>query len=395
MDKQEFFHDTVVIHLAGDVGPRRVEYGEEPESLFAMAHKKIKEADISFCHLERILSTRGCMQHRDRPTWYGRHHPDNVKSLVFAGFNVVSHAANNCFDYGPEALLDTLEILKINNIQVTGAGKDIQEARQPAIIEKKGVKVGFLSFCSVMAEEYEAREEKPGCTPIRVSTFYEVQDPQPGNPPKIITIPLEDDVKAMEEDIQKLRNKVDVLIVSQHWGTHQYGVISMYQPVVGHRAIDAGADLIVGHHSGLIHHIEQYKGKFIFYALGNFALETPHHLKPPPGAFSKRISSTHIKWDVEPGWERYPGPRERRYVIMVRCTIRDGTIQKISFLPVYINQRAEPEFLTSADTRFHEVFNYTDKMCKELGTNLTVKGDEVIVYDSSGGKRYEVNGIKD
>ncbi|MFC1930479.1 CapA family protein [Chloroflexota bacterium] len=375
--------DALVLHMTGDVAPRRVEYGETPESIFAMTHKKIKEADISFCHLERNLSTRGCMQYRNRPTWYGRHHPDNVKALAFAGFNIVSHASNNCFDYGPDALLETLEVLAANNIKVIGAGKDISDARKPVIFTKKGVKIGFLAYCSVMDVEYEAREDKPGCNPIRVSTYYEIHDPQPGNIPRIITIPLEDDVRAMEEDIQKLRKQVDVLVVSQHWGTHQAGVLATYQPVVGHRAIDAGADLVVGNHAGVIKAIEIYRGKVIFYSLGNFALETPHHVKPPPGVFSKSTSTPDGSRYSEPGWERYPGPKERRYCMMARCIIKEKTIRKISFLPACVNRLAEPEFVSRSDPRFEEVLNYAERWSKEMGTKLTVSGDEVVVYDSS------------
>lgn len=379
MSKQASSKDTIVIHAAGDAGPRRVEYGEAPESIFAMVAKKIKEADVRFCHMERNLSTRGCFQYRDHTSWYGRHHPDNVKSLVSAGFNVVSHASNNCFDYGPEALLETLDVLRKNNIQVIGAGKDIAEARKPAILEKNGIKVGFLAYCSVMDVEYEAREAKPGCTPIRVSTYFEIQDYQPGNLPRVVTVPLEEDVRAMEEDIRKLRKDVDILVVSQHWGIHQPIVLATYQPLVGHRAIDAGADLVLGHHAGIIKGIELYKGKAIFYSLGNFGMETPHHVKPPPGVFVKKVMSAH----VEPGWERYPGPIERRYCIMVRCIAGKKGINKVSFILGYTNPRAEPEFLSPGDPRFREVLDYALARCKELGTAVTVDGDEIVVLNST------------
>lgn len=372
--------DTVVIHVVGDVRPRRVECGEAPESLFAMTHQKIKEADIPFCHLECNLSTRGCLQYRPRPTWNGRNHPGNVKSLVSAGFSAVSHATNNCLDYGPEALLETLDVLRDNNIRVIGAGKDIAEARKPAIIEKKGLRVGFLAYCSVMDAQDVAREDRPGCVPIRVSTYYEVQDSNPGAPPGIITIPLEDDVRAMEEDIRKLRNQADIVVVSMNWGTHQPGVVAMYQPAVGHRAIDVGADLIVGHHSALIKGIEIYKGKVIFYSLAHFALDMAHHLKPPPGVYTRGPSTLYYESrSYEPGWERNPGPKERRYTMMVRCVASKKAVQKVSFVPGYINRLAEPEFVSQNDPRFHEVLNYAECWCKEMGTNLAVEGDEVVV----------------
>ncbi|MBI4331682.1 MAG: CapA family protein [Chloroflexi bacterium] len=91
--------DGIAIHLVGNVAPGRTQYGEPLESLFDMAHRKVKEADISFCHLERIFSTRGCLQYRDHNTSNSRVDPENVKSLVFGGFNVVSLAGNRCFDF--------------------------------------------------------------------------------------------------------------------------------------------------------------------------------------------------------------------------------------------------------------------------------------------------------
>ncbi|MBI4331139.1 MAG: CapA family protein [Chloroflexi bacterium] len=378
--------NTIVIHAVGDVGPRRIEYGEPPDTLFTMVHEKIKEADVSFCQLERSFSTRGCLQYRDHNTWYGRVHPDNVKALVFAGFNVVSNASNHAFDYGPDAMLDTIDILRQNNMQVIGVGKNIAEARKPVIVERKGIRAGFLAYCSVLPVEYEAREEKTGVTPIRVSTYYEAQEYQAGTPPKIITVPLEADVLAMEEDIRKLRSQVDIIMVSMHWGIHHIaGVLAMYQPEVGHRAIDAGADLIIGHHAHVVKGIEIYKGKPIFYSVGNFAQETPQHIKPPKDMVDHSTSAVYKKWQEEPGWDRYKGARDKRYTMMARIIAGKEGIRRVSFLPGFVNKKAEPEFLTRSDERFAEVLHYLEPWCKELGTALAVEGDEIVVSRTSGG----------
>ncbi|MBI4331897.1 MAG: CapA family protein [Chloroflexi bacterium] len=383
MDNEAAAKETIVLCAVGDVGPRRIEYGETPESLFAMVHQKVKEADISFCQLERNFSTAGHFQYRNHPTWYARVHPDNVKSLVFGGFNVVSNASNHCFDYGPEALLESIDVLRKNNIQVIGVGKDIAEARKPAIIERKGIKVGFLAYNSILAMEIEAREDKPGCSPVRISTFYEAQDFAPGTPPRIISFPREEDVIGMEDDIRKLRNQADVVIVSMHWGMYfMRGALAMYQPIVGHRAIDAGADLVVGHHDHIIKGIEVYKGRAIFYGLGNFAEETPNHLKPPPGAFSRISIGKYRKVHQEKGWERYGGLVDKRYSMVARCLVGKKGIQKVSFLPTWINQRAEPEILSRKDPRFQEVLDYVEPQCTDLGTALELEGDQVVVRNS-------------
>ncbi|MBI4331138.1 MAG: CapA family protein [Chloroflexi bacterium] len=380
MTNRPHSNSTLVIHAVGDCCPRRIDYGESPESLFAMVHEKIKEADISVCQLEADLSTKGHLQYRAHSTVYGRMHPDNVKSLVHAGFNVVSHASNHCFDYGPESLLQTIEVLKRNNMEVIGVGKDLTEARRPAIVERKGIKVGFLAYCSVAPEGYEAGEGKPGCTAIHVSTYYQAQEYQAGTPPKIITVAREADVRAMEEDIRKLHGQVDILVVVMHWGIHAIpGVLAMYQPAVGRRAIDAGADIIVGHHAHIVKGIEVYKGKAIFYSLGNFAEEWPWHQKAPEGAHTERASNTYREKYQEAGWERYQGHRDKRYSMMVKCLASKQGVRKVSFLPAFVNQRAEPEILSPDDPRFEEVTRYIAGWSEELGATLTVEGSEVVV----------------
>ncbi len=93
-----------------------------------------------------------------------------AKVLADAGFDIMSFASNHTLDFSDEALFDTLDALRKNNIIAIGAGRNIKEARQPAIIERKGVKIGFLAYCSVVPRGFEATETKPGLAPIRATT---------------------------------------------------------------------------------------------------------------------------------------------------------------------------------------------------------------------------------
>jgi len=373
--------EEIVIHSVGDVSPRRIDYGEPPESLFAMVADRIKEADISLCQLECNLSTKGWLQYRSRPTtWYGRAHPDNVKSLVLGGFKLVTHASNHCFDYGPDSIVETREVLERNGIKVAGIGKNIQEARQPAIFECKGTKIAFLDYNSVLPEEYEARDDKPGCAPLKIGTYYETQEFEPGTPPKVVTIPRANDLKAMEDDIKQARTQADIVVMSIHWGVHFIpGVLADYQFTVGHKAIDAGADLILGSHPHLLKGIEIYKGKVIFFSQGNFAQETPHHIKPPPGILPRRMSKIYRSGENDFGNDRYGGPHDKQYTMMIKVVISQKSIDKVSFFPGWVNDRAEPRLLSRDDSKFDEVLGYIERWCRPLGTTLTVKGDEVVV----------------
>jgi poly-gamma-glutamate synthesis protein (capsule biosynthesis protein) len=303
-----------------------------------------------------------------------------VKSLLHGGFTLVTHASNHCFDYGPESLVETIDVLRSNGIEVVGVGRNLHEARAPAIIERNGTKVAFLNYNSVLPDEYEARDEKPGCAAIKVGTYYEPQEYQAGTPPKVVTIPHEDEVEAMEEDIRHAKSQADLVVVSMHWGIHHIpGMLADYQFTLGHRAIDAGADLILGTHAHLLKGIEVYKGKAIFFSLGNFAQETPHHLKPPAGAFSSLWGPKYGHSKHEPG-ARYNKQPDKRYTMLVKCVIQNKEIAKVSFVPGWINDLAEPRLLNHSEPEFQEVTDYVTRWCRDLGTQLTIQGDEVVVY---------------
>ena len=87
-------------------------------------------------------------------------------------------------DWGPDAMLDTIETLRGRGIATVGAGRNLEEAREPAILDKKGVRVAFLAYCSVLREGYAAKRDKPGVAPLRVHTYYESAEYQPGMPPR-------------------------------------------------------------------------------------------------------------------------------------------------------------------------------------------------------------------
>lgn len=97
-----------------------------------------------------------------------------------------------------------------------GAGRNIAQARRPAVLERVGTKIAFLAYCSVAAPGSEAEENKPGCVPMRASTSYEQIDWQPGTPPRIVTWADKDDLAAMAEDIRRARGQADVVVVSIH-----------------------------------------------------------------------------------------------------------------------------------------------------------------------------------
>lgn len=363
--------DVISLLAVGDIGPDR----DHPEEVFDLTRSILKGGDITFGQLERALSERGTVQLHMSGF---RAHPRVAKVLSDTGFDLISFASNHTLDCSDDALFDTLDVLRKNNILVIGAGRNIEEARQPAIIEKKGTKVGFLAYCSVVPRGYEAKKNKPGVAPVRATTSYEQVDWQPGSPPRVISVANPTDLAAMVDDIKKLRPRVDVLAVSIHWGVHFVpALIAMYQHEVGHAVLDAGADIIIGHHAHILKGIEVYKGKVIFFSLCNFAMDSP-----PAGA-SDQADQYHqfYSWEVDPEYPTYRFPIDSKKTMLVKCTIADKKIQRVAYLPLWMTKKGQPEPLSRSDPRSDEHYQYMQWLCKDqrLATRLSREGDEVVV----------------
>jgi poly-gamma-glutamate synthesis protein (capsule biosynthesis protein) len=361
--------DNVSVYAVGDMRPD----WPNPESIVEMEFVLpiFKQADILFGNLASPISDKGERQVCNS----GRKiSPEKLYVLTDAGFNVLSFANDHHLDHGDAAFFDTIERLTGANIAVVGAGRNIEEARKPVILECKGVKVAFLAYSSVQPTGYEARRDTPGCAPLRASTFYEQVDRNPGSPPKIITMTNKEDLTAMIDDITKVRSSADVVIISMHWGVHYVpALIATYQREIAHAAIDAGADLILGHHAHILKGIETYKGKVIFYSLGNFVMP----------AKAGHINPTRILYDVrvDEDYRYYPYPVDCRKTMIAKCSIANKKLSKVSYLPAFINARTQPEPLSANDKRSGEVYDYVAWCCQDqnLQTKFVREGDGVVV----------------
>ncbi|MEK7113332.1 MAG: CapA family protein, partial [Patescibacteria group bacterium] len=204
----------------------------------------LKKTDISFANLEGPASDIG----KDRQNLYSfRMHPSTIPALKGAGISVVSVANNHVGDWGRDAYLDTLERLKENEIFYTGGGVNRIEAEQPIIIEKYGIKIGFLAFSDVGPDWMQADEDKAGLLIARDPRF--------------------------EEIITNASKQVDHLVVSFHFGDEYKTIHNARQEDLAHKAIDSGAKIVIGHHPHVIQDTEIYKNGFIAYSLGNFIFD--------------------------------------------------------------------------------------------------------------------------
>ena len=367
---------AAILHAVGDVGPDR----DDPRVCFALARETLRDADLGFCQLEVNLTTRGVRMPQARHT--GRAVAASASALRDAGFDVVSFAGNHCMDWGPDGLFDTMANLRAAGIDVVGVGADIAAARQPAIRTINGTRIAFVSYSSILPEGYWATDTRPGCAPLRAHTHYEQIEPdQPGTPPRVHTWAHRRDLEAMRRDIAAAKAGADVVIVSLHWGIHFVpGVIADYQREVGHAAVDAGADLILGHHAHILKGIELYRGKAIFYSLGNFAIDlrmTPEHAASPG---FREIQALSPDW--VPNFDSlYNFPPDSRMTGVVRAVLDKGRVTDLAFQPAFINDDAQPEVLRASDPRFTRVRDYLEWCCDSQGFSTTLQphGDVIRV----------------
>ncbi len=198
-----------------------------------------QQADITMLNLENPVTTRG----KKVPKQFNfRMPPKYIQVLIKGGVDIVNLANNHVGDYGLQGILDTLHFLDAAGIKHVGAGENLQAARNPVVFSVRQKKIGFLGYFG--GKDYAATTGKPGTSPC-----YE---------------------QYIREDIQKLKQKADVVVVNFHWGVEKAHYPGPEQVRLAHQAIDAGADLIIGHHPHVLQGIERYKNGVVVYSLGNF-----------------------------------------------------------------------------------------------------------------------------
>ena len=364
------------LHAVGDIAPRR----SDPASIFASVADALKSSDLRVGHLECPLSTRGTPAPNAKLAM--RSEPSVAASLRAVGFDALSVAGNHALDFGVVALADTLTSLREAGIAACGVGATLEQARAPAIIEARGRRVAMLSYCSILPTGYAAERARAGCSPLRAYThFHHVEPDQPGTPPRVLTFTDQGDLDALVHDVKAARERADIVLLSIHWGLHfTRATLADYQRVVARAAIDAGAHAILGHHPHVLKAIELYRGRPIFYSLGNFAIEQPY-------VFNADIQREQSFQDISrlsKGWQpnaKFITPPDTRYTVIARLDIDDNGDVAASLLPCHIDDDSLPILLRASDAAFDEVMSYQRAVTTEAGiaTTFVREGDRIVV----------------
>ena len=366
---------TITFVGAGDCGPvHGPKDGFSVEGYTELVRPVLHTFDLRFGNCERQYSSRGTPSERAP---HGCQPPEMAKIFTDCGFHAVTIANNHMYDFGPDAMLDTRVLLLAKGIAVTGAGRNLEEARKPAIVECKGIKVGFVGYCSVLPDGAEAGKNKPGIAQLRVHTSYEPRGPHA--PVRVLTRPHDEDIRMILDDVSALRKQVDIVVVALHWGVVWIPrIISDYQVMTAHACIDAGADLILGHHAHVPKAIEIYKDKAIFYSLANLCMTKPF----PSAAWSEPPWShgalrNHI--DQDPDYPLLPYGRDAKRSLLAKAVLSKSGVNSVSFLPMMIDTSYRPHVLEPKDPRFDDMLCYMEWASEGFNHQFTATNGEITV----------------
>lgn len=370
-------HGDVILAAVGDIHVERV----PPQGLMRHVAPVLRDADVTFANAEQMYSDQGA-PNAHHATFS---HPRNIEALVDAGIDVLSLANNHTMDWGPDGLLDTLRRLADVGISPVGVGSNIAQARRAVVLERKGIRIGFLAYSSTGPDGYQATRTSPGYAPVRAWTRYQKIDYQPATPPRILSGAYKRDLHSMCNDVAAMAQTVDICVVSFHWGLHFVPrAIPDYCFEVGHAAVDAGAHLILGTHPHMLKGIELYNDTPIFYSTGNFAFEQGAGPEQYRGTFkTKQMLHKLYNIQLDPDYPTYPFPADSLATIIVKCHISKRRIRRVSFFPCYINKNAEPEIFAKGQAHGEKVSRYiqdiTETEVSRLALEWNNTGTEVIV----------------
>ncbi len=340
---------TAKLILTGDVNLMNVTHPLVP---FSLVRDEFRAADLVFSNLECCLCTPP-----------GGHSLANEgffadpaiagEALKSAGIQAVGIANN--VNYGEAAITASIARLDQIGIPHAGAGANRAAARQPIILERGGLRFGFLQRSSVYwPTNHEAGENAAGIAVIRGHTAYQApmhgsRPPanRPGIPPQIITWADKQYLQWFAEDVAALRAQADVVIASCHWGVGRD--VLQYMTEIGHAAIDAGADIVIGHGPHFSLPVELYRGKPIFYGLGSFSFHTGHG------------GHRHGDW----------------LGMMVRAQCDRERISRLTFQ--FVRHDAQNRTILRSLADEAAAFDQIAQESKALGAELAADGDEAVV----------------
>lgn len=307
--RESFISDTITFALTGDaIITRALRPYKEPQYLGMI--DLIRRADAAFTNLEMLFHDyEGYPATHSGGTWM-RAQPELAEELTWAGFDMVSLANNHTMDFGSKGLKTTIQTVRKAGLVYSGAGMNLAEARAPGYLDTDGGRVAIISVASTFSDEDRAGPQRkdmkgrPGLSPIRYRTTYTApaeaiaalkeaaegaglrvrnrnngirllgENIEESSETGSRTTPHSGDLEDILRWVREASRQADWVFVTSH--THEgpnRETPADFLITVARAVVDAGADLFVGHGPHALRPVEIYKGKPIFYSLGDFLFQ--------------------------------------------------------------------------------------------------------------------------
>ena len=368
--------DVIVTAVGDMIFNERISQLKEPERKNLL--RILQESDLGVGNLEFSLNDRPELQ---RPFYNFRAPRDFAWELAAIGINLVSMANNHALDFGPEGLKECLRALDLSGIAHAGAGRTLAEAHQPGTKKIQGQKerMALLSYMRYWTDRNRCADPSGPClATIDPATILVAHE---GGKVEAIEGPREDDVKAMEEDILLAKRHNGTVMVSLHVHdvshSRAYGIQDTTPPneeIPFRRAIDAGADAILGTGPHVLRGIELRDGRPIFYSLSNFIYQYRTPKAIPTDLPHQRDSEMERLPNVSV-WDRRD-PRQVMESVVARMTYNSGRLRKLELIPVTIDDEGllygVPRLASTK--RAKEIVELLQRLSSPFGTKIAWKG---------------------
>lgn len=312
----------------------------DPDHWLSGIAEVTRGADLVIGHLEVPHTSRGEELEGDVPAPGAE--PAHLAALARANIGMLSMAGNHIADCGAIGIADTNAELDRLGIAHAGADADLSRARRPAIVARDGRRIALLSYNCVGPEISWAAESRAGSAYVHVRAA----DGGPSRPQADLVEADPASVAQMQADIAAARQEADILVVALHKGiTHRPAALAPYERPLAHAAIEAGADVVVGHHAHIARGIEFHRDRPIFHGLGNGCVVT-HALTPaqdhPARAEWAERRKTMFGFEPDPAYPLAPFHPEAVNGLIGRCRIHPGGRIETGFQPIWFAPPGRP-----------------------------------------------------
>jgi poly-gamma-glutamate capsule biosynthesis protein CapA/YwtB (metallophosphatase superfamily) len=426
--------DNFRFALAGDsIIDRRISVYDEPGYL--QMFDRIRSADAAFTNFEMLVHN---FEFPGAPVSGGTYMgapPWVLDELKWAGFHLFNVANNHAFDFGTEGLLSNLRNLRQAGVVYAGAGENLARARAPGYLDTKKGRVALIacsSTFSILSPAGTQRPDmlgRPGLNPLHFKTTYTVEPTtlaslrtlarassggeggpanegdlhflgatfRAGDKPGVATEPDARDVKEITAEIREARRMADWVMVSIHAHEGAPGdreAPAQFLVTFAHAAIDAGADLFVGHGPHVLRAVEIYKGKPIFYSVANFIFQNealPFQPQESYDQFNLPLDATTADFfDTRSANDTRSFPADQKiWESMIAEAVFNSKreLQHIDLYPITLGfhesrtQRGRP--LPATGELATSIIDRVSKLSKAMGTNVVLQDGKGVVNVAS------------